>query len=338
MHQNYLRLGNREFFDVGEDMIRHRQDIDQYHVENSEPYLGGFQRYEKGEHGNLARQKERYGQKAASWELNSNPSHTWNRDLLLHWALMGDPRSLEAAEQNGRAYERYFRSNRNWAGTNCVEYGEFRVPGWGIENFLALYEYTGKTQWLGRAEEVFDKTLSAMERKNGTQGHIIKSGEQSAQFLMMIVEPVCRLHHYTGRKDIEGFLRRVLDWQLQKRSCGGYEKGKMYCVTEWQTDDWEKKPEETRLGSSNAYSIGMLDGYAYLYRLTGERRYLELARRLFKESIFYFAYGGSFDKSVRTPLGFHYLGTPVALHAEKMQALMGRYGQLYMQIEVDRHR
>jgi rhamnogalacturonyl hydrolase YesR len=210
------------------------------------------------------------------------------------------------------------------------------VPGWGIENNIALYEYTGKTQWLARAEEIFDKTLLAMEKKNGAKGHIIKDGNQNSQFMMYMVEPVCRLHHYTGRNDVIGFLQRVLDWQIEKRSGGGYEKGDMYHATVWQDGDYDEKPEEAELDASSAYSIGLLDGYAYLYRVTGKSRYLDIARRLFKESIFYYGCGSTPKKTARTPLGFHYYGSPIKYHAEKMQAVMGRYGQLYMQIEVEK--
>jgi hypothetical protein len=267
-------------------MIRHRYDIDQYHVENTEPYLGGFQRYEKGEHGHLARQAENYGPKAANWELNTAPSHTWNRDLLLHWALTGDPRSLSAAEQNGRAYVRFFESNKNWGRTNYVEYGEFRTPGWAMENYLALYEYTGKTQWLARAEDVFDKTLLAMERANGSQGHILKAGKQNAQFVAYIVEPVCRLHHCTGRSDVIAFLDRVLTFEKEKNCVPGGEINGRYVPTRWQIDEWDSSVEDVESGVSPVYSWQLADGYAYLSHAQGGRGRMEFAGQLFRESVF----------------------------------------------------
>ncbi|MBA4388466.1 MAG: hypothetical protein C0404_10830 [Verrucomicrobia bacterium] len=336
MFQHYLRLGDREFLDVGSDMIRHRYDIDQYHVESSQGqagHLDGYQRYEKGEHGNLDRQASGYGEKAKNWEINCKSSHTWNRDLLLHWALTGDPRSLETAEQNGRAFERSFTSDKKWSQGEGFDVDEFRVSGWAMENWLGLYEYSGKTQWLARTEQVFEKTLLYMERKNGGKGQIIKDGHQSSQFVAIITEPVCRLHHYTGRKDVADFLIRVLTYQRKSRSAGGYEKDGGVYPTIWQTGEWEHKADDPDGDGSKAYSIALLDGYAYCARLTGDRADLEFARRLFKEFIFYYGVPDGSPRDWRTPLGFHLLGTPIDCHAAKHHAWSGRYGQLYMAID-----
>lgn len=331
MLQHYLRLGDRQFLDVGFDMIRHRYDVNQYHVgpAATEPYLGWMQRYEKGEHGNL----ERHDNRTKNWELNAGPSHTWNRDLLLHWALTGDPRSFEAAEQNGMAFAKFFESNKNWSKTNCVEMNEFRIPAWGMEAYLGLFEYTGKTQWLVKAEEVFDKTLLAMERKNGSKGHIIKDGRQDAQFVSFIVEPVCRLHHHTGRRDVIEFLDRVLTWQAERYSAGGKEKDGVYYPTRWQQGDWSESVETTEMGASSVYSWLLVDNYAYLHRVLDDAKNMELADKLFREAVFYYGCTEqSVDRTFRTPIGFHLLGTPDGMHAEKMHAWTGRYGQLYMAV------
>lgn len=329
MLENYLRLGDREFLDVGTTMIRHRIDMDQYRVADAPVYIAHLQRYEKGEHGNL----ERHDFRTKSWELNPAPSHTWNRDLLLYWAMTGSAQALEAAEQNGRAYERLFTGDKKWTQTNAWEYGEFRTPGWAMENWLALYEYTGKTNWLGLAEKMFDRTLLAMEQKNGGKGHIIKDGKQSSQFLSMITEPVCRLHHYTGRKDVVEFLGRVLEWQRKELSGGGEVRdGKVY-PTVWQTGEWEDEPENAGFEASGVYSIALLDGYAYCSRVLGDKKNMDLARKLFKESVFYPGVTNGSPRETRTPLGYHLQGTPIGAQVAKQHAWSGRYGQLYMMID-----
>lgn len=333
MHQNFLRSGTREFFDVGEDMIRHRQDIDQYHVENTAHHLAGCQRYEKGDHGDMLHQRERFGMRPMNGEINCSITHTRNRDLLLHWALTGDPRSLSVAAQNGRACKRFLENRKDWATTNCVVINEFRAQGWCIENFLALYEYTGESDWLDWANLTFEKTFLAMEAANGKKGYIIPNGEQSPQFLSFCVEPLCRLHHYTKRRDVLEFLQRVLDYQYARRCHGGHPVGERYYVTLWQNDDWELAPDKTA-SWSGIYSTGLLDGYAYLYLITRDSKYLALARRLFKEMYFYY---GSQRPDVlpeyRTPLGLHYHGRSDTSHCEQTHAMLGRYGQLYLQIE-----
>jgi hypothetical protein len=329
MLQHYLRLGDREFLDVAEDMIRHRYDIDQYHVENTEPHLGGFQRYEKGEHGHLARQVGN-----PLWEKNTHASHTWNRCLLLHWALTGDPRSLDVAQQNGRAFHRFLYGQHKLGEKPKLPWGEFRVPVWAMENWLALYEYTGRKEWLDRANEVFDKTLLAMERDNGERGHILKDGKQGAQFTGYMVEPVARLHHVTGRPDVIEFLKRALDWQRTAGTVRGEEKDGVYYPLMWREDwDYEPEPDEPiTIGVAHHYNYPMLDGYAYLYRVLRRPEDLEFSRRLFKEAMFYIMTDRVQDRSYRSPLGYHHL-TDIFGFTPKLRAWDGRYGQIYLYVE-----
>jgi hypothetical protein len=330
MLMQYLRLGNREFLDVALDMCRHRQDIDQYHVGNTAPYLGWFQRYEKGMHGFIERQHQN-----PQWEKNPAPSHTWNRGPLLNWALTGDPRSLETAVENGEAYHRFFYGQHKLGSKDKIPWGEFRTPAWAMENWMALYEYTGDRKYLDWANEVFTKTLLAMERDNGSCGHIVKDGRQSAQFTCYIVEPVTRLHNTTGREDAAGFLMRVLDWQRVRGTMHGVEKDGKYLPLLW-VEDWGQPPSEdeteVNLGAGNAYGIPMLDGYAYLYSVYGRKKDMEFARRLFIESVFYFGLGNGAGRSDRTPLGYHYLGSPLG-STPKIHAWTGRYCQLYLLTE-----
>jgi hypothetical protein len=333
MLQQYLRLGDREFLDNAEDMVRARYDIGQYHVENTVSYLGGFQRAERNEHGHLERQEAIKGRNT-QWEANCVPSHTWNRCLLLHWALTGDPRSLETAMENGRAYRRFFYDQSKLGQKQKLPYNEFRTPAWAMENWLALYEYTGEKKYLDWSNEVFDKTLLAMEKDNGSRGHIIKDGKQSAQFVGYMVEPVCRLHHHTGRKDVIQFLQRVLDWQREACTIRGVEKDAVYYPLLWR-EDWDFDPDlekDVKLGAGKAYDFPLSDGYAYLYHVLGRKRDLEFAERLFKEALFYLTIGKVTDKNQRSPLGYHHLGTPFESTA-KMHAWTGRYCQLYLYVE-----
>lgn len=335
MLTQYLRLDAPAFLSVAEEMVRHRYDIDQYHVENTAPHLGGFQRNERGEHGHIERQEAVEGRNT-SWESNARPSHTWNRCLLLHWAMTGDPRSLETARENGRAFHRFFYEQHKLAKRAKLPFDEFRTPAWAIENWLALYEYTGEKQYLDWANEIFDKTLLAMERDNGMCGHIIKGGRQSAQFVGYIVEPVCRLHACTGRRDVARFLKRVLDWQREKGAIRGFEKDGVYYPVMWR-EDWSYEPapgEAISIGVGHHYDYPLCDGYAYLYRVFGDGKDLEFARQLFKDIVFYQTICEVRGKP-RSPIGYHHLGSPFGF-TPKIQAWSGRYAQLYLQIEEER--
>ena len=330
---HHLRLGDREFLDVAEAMVRHRYDIDQYHVEDTAAHLGGFQRYEKGEHGHLRRQAEKYDRALANWEINAGPSHTWNRGLLLHWALTGDPRSLDAAEQNGRAYRRFFYGQHKLGEKEKLPWRQFRVPGWAIENWLALYEYTGKPEYLDWANEIFDKSLLAMEQENGGIGHILPDGRQDGQFTAYIVEPVCRLHHYTGRDEIIGFLQRVLDWQREAGTVGGKERDGLYRPIFWRAE-WPTGPEpeqESRYERSQDFGWLFADGYAYLYRTLGRAKDRAFAGQVFRDNALYYGMA-EVEGGERHALGYHWGGCPFGF-TPKRQALNGRYGLLFLQVK-----
>jgi hypothetical protein len=334
MLTQYLRLDDPMLLTVGQEMVRHRYDIDQYHVENTQPYLAGFQRDERGQHGHLARQEALRGRNV-SWESNARPSHTWNRGLLLYWALTGDPRALAAAQANGRAFHRFFYEQHELGKKAQLPFAEFRTPAWAMDNWLALYEYTGDSRYLVWAEEVFDKTLLAMERAHGQRGHILKDGRQGAQFVGYMVEPVCRLHHYTRRRDVAAFLKRVLDWQRQAGALRGFTKNGIYYPVMWR-EDWDYNPEldeAISIGVGHHYDYPLCDGYAYLYRLYRRKRDREFARQLFTDITFYQIMCEVQGKA-RSPIGYHHLGKFFGF-TPKLHAWSGRYAQIFLQDEAD---
>jgi hypothetical protein len=312
-------------------MIRHRYDIDQWHTGEGK---SGWQRYEKSWHGH----KERVGAGTERWDDSGQPSHTWNRGLLLYWALRGDKNALESAIANGQAYYEFWYGGRKLAQTNKVFYSEFRVPGWTIENWLALYEYTGEKKYLDWSNELFDKTLLAMEKANGSKGHILKDGHQGAQFMAYIIEPVCRLHYITGRRDILLFLKRVLDWQRKELTVGGVTENGTYYPIMWITglgnsfNEKPKKLNEIKLEACHLYSIMFCDGYMYLGAMLNNEEDIEFGRRLFTEVMCYYPVPPGCNSKTRMPLGYHSSGTPFGF-TPKAHAFTGRYGQLFLRIE-----
>lgn len=198
---------------------------------------------------------------------------------------------------------------------------------------MALHEYTGDPKYLDWSIEVFEKTLLSMEQENGRCGHILEGGKQGAQFVGYIVEPVCRLHHITRRRDVAGFLRRVLDWQREAGTLRGFRKEGRYYPVMWR-ENWDFEPdldEPIAIGVGHHYNYPLCDGYAYLHRLYGRQRDRRFARQLFTDITFYQVMqevGGH----ERSPIGLHHLGSP--LHsAAKLHAWSGRYAQLFQQLE-----
>ena len=212
-----------------------------------------------------------------------------------------------------------------------------RTPssGQAIENWLALHEYTGKPEYLDWAGEIFDKTLLAMEQENGGVGHILPEGRQDAQQVAYTIEPVCRLHHHTGRDDILAFLQRVLDWHREAGTARGFEKDGAYWPLLWR-EQWTDREITLKDSPMHEWSqtFGWLfaDGHAYLYRMLGREADLEIARRAFADSALHFGMIRVSDPAARHRLGYHWNGTPYG-YTPKVQGLNGRYGLLYLQMD-----
>lgn len=149
---HYLRTGDGRFLALGEDMARHRRDIDQDHDRRSGFKLAGGQFYEKGYwHGNY---------------YHPSVSHTWLRGPLLHWLLTGERWSLEAA-----LLDRDF-IRRAGLGAWNGDWGS-RIPGWGADQLLALWELLHDPADLAAAEAALAAYEKVESGRDGGRGYVI---------------------------------------------------------------------------------------------------------------------------------------------------------------------
>jgi hypothetical protein len=194
-----LRHQDIRFFALGEDMARHRRDVDQDHGFRAEYRGRGGQVYEKGFwHGNFESPKL---------------SHTWLRGPILHWWLSGDPWSREAAKL-GLAFIRR-QSPAGWNG-----YYGARIPGWTLDNLVAAWEAFGEADDLKTARALAAKVA---ELEAG-RGFIVNPANKPAGWKpwmhAILALGVGRLHAVTGA-EIEGQLHQRLLQSLEDRALSG---------------------------------------------------------------------------------------------------------------------
>ena len=173
-----------------------------------------------------------------------------------------------------------------------------------------------------------------MEQKNGACGHILKDGRQCAQFTGYMVEPVCRLHHYTDREDVIAFLKRVLDWQREEGSLRGVTRDGRYYPVIWK-HDWDCNPpleKRVVLEADSAFSYLLADGFAYLAHVLEEPEYRNFAERIFKDVFFYQGTGHGPKIETRMVLGYRYYDRCCGTSA-KLHAWTGRYCQIMLSME-----
>lgn len=116
----FLRTGQRWYFDAAEPMVRHQTDID---TEN----VAGF----AWKHSPLHTTTE------------AEFGHVFVRGLLLHHLLTGDPRDLEIAEKLGAAIAEQV--------SRGAGIGNERQIGWSLYALSALHEVTANARYLDAA-------------------------------------------------------------------------------------------------------------------------------------------------------------------------------------------
>jgi hypothetical protein len=316
--RQYLRHdGFRAFLDIGEEMTRHRYDVDQYHGretshENWE-YYNGFARVDQGWHGDYDRSA------AYRSEGTPHPNYTWLGGLLLHHALTGDRRSLESARENADAFLRYARIALGAEGGSreIAQAHEVRAAALSIQNLVDFGDFTGEAEYLDAARAVFSHVILHSEELRGSRGLLEPEERHHLWNLVLLLEPLRKLHAATGDADVLSLLARVCR-RLEGiyRATGGRREGTYYRPLQLPT--WWR--EGTQTGTETPYGLLVADAFAWVFLSTGERSYMDFARWLFFDSVMYRdASAGSsvppdFDSAVSyNPWKFP--GTEVRVHA-----------------------
>ncbi|MCK5850714.1 MAG: hypothetical protein KAH23_07345, partial [Kiritimatiellae bacterium] len=192
-----------------------------------------------------------------------------------------------------------------------------------LRNIIAKY--------LDQAYEGFVNSLLRMEKANGSKGHIIKDGKQSAQFVSYMIEPIARLHHLTQKAEVVRFLKRVLDWHCEHGTVGGVMRGQKYAPLMFGNIWREAEGRETFV--TVIYNFQFADGYAYLYKIYHRKKDLQFSRKIFRDGMFYYGCQAiEKDPAYRTPLGYHFRGR-LRNMCSKVHAFSTRYDQIYLQME-----
>ncbi|HOX08915.1 MAG TPA: hypothetical protein PK280_21145, partial [Planctomycetota bacterium] len=207
---NWLRTGDRRFFDMGVTMGRHRIDVDQIWAGDSEFYTG-MTRYEKcytSMHGGL--NDGYYG---------PIPSHNWTSGLILYYMLTGEPQARECALNNYAGMKRRLIDKQDKSPSPNVQTREL---GWSILNLCSLYDLTGEKKYLDDALILFSKPLTMQWEKGGP--YLGSGGGNCLQYYYS-TQGLCELHHRTGDEKV---------MKLLKEGCAGDYEATKPAYNEWR--------------------------------------------------------------------------------------------------------
>ncbi|MFH1441801.1 MAG: hypothetical protein ABIH18_07185 [Candidatus Omnitrophota bacterium] len=294
-----LRHSDAAFWKQAQEFIPHKRDVDQYWGDRTDSlgahvYINHLSRYEADGHA-------RPGMDAGyGYNPSPAPSHNWNGGLVLSYLLTGDEESLEAAEESYLfAYGKYKDriGNPIFGIANC----ELRWESWPMVTLLNLYRVRGEQKYLDLALAL-GKDLLLGEQHSGGNGlwegpdNVAPTGScgntkmQNVMFAF-VADGLTDLYEETGDKDIGDLLVRMADYSMETIIYGGeYNDAGLYKPLQL---DYNYTGEENRTNdSTTVWNYYFTDLMAVVYKITGNAKYLNFARQLFKDVSFYY-YGGN---------------------------------------------
>ncbi len=169
---NSVRFSDAVIRDLGESLVSHLADIIILHDPNASASEGlrfhGAHRYELDA---LLNYNDDFSTSKASAVRMS--SHFWNKGLILQYYLTGQQRYLDVAEQTAFHLIHEYITNENCDTTECGSDVETRHQMRAVEGLLAVYELTGKIEYLTAAKDIY---MNGVLTKEGINGNGLPGG------------------------------------------------------------------------------------------------------------------------------------------------------------------
>lgn len=320
---HFLRTGKDKLLDLGEVMARHQYDLDHYwgkrtDERNEHLWANGLSRYEKGYHGNLTRSPHA--------EQQPKATHTWIGGMLLHYLMSGDPQALAAARETVEGYE------ARYARFGLPRTYELRFQGWSILNCLLYYNVTGERRFYDLALRLGKEDLLALEVERGSRGYWGDDKapeEQSMVMFSYVIEPLVLLHYLSRDAEILQLLERMAQWLRTEALRGGVLQADKYVPLETPYL-WKRGVQAPGNVIRNLFYANL---YGYLYTQKRRPEDLTLARKLFRDSMFWYQAGDNArvdpkSRSAISMLPRQFPGTHTKIHG-----WTGRSHQIYLRTE-----
>ncbi len=370
---HYIRTGKRNFFNAGVEMAKHRYDVDQYHGERSDTnnnhlWINHFQFYESESHGAI---RSKVSLPSHTWNggivlyyLLTGDKKAWeaaeeNGKAVLNW--FGDNGLYDANKQARANEEARFEG---WSMVNLINL--YRVNGNPI--YLNTAKNIAQNRLLYREQldggegriVAISSTSASAQRILGILGVPCNCSnaectycKNTADLLMMVytTEGLMNTHYETQDKELGYLLVRVADFMKNEIFFGGdYDENGKYRLIQangvWIAEDPDGSIRNAIYQTNDEYmsygqpvrNLYWSDFFAYAYKLTNNSEYLDWARKLFRDMMFYYTAGGVgynrdgyIDPNFRSRISFIDGGFPNS-HT-KIHGWMGRTNQIYLNTE-----
>ncbi len=287
----YLRTGEARYFRLGEAMTRHSVDVDTCHFHPFRPYMEG---------GCFRHSVDHFGDEPCA-------SHTFVDNWVDYYYLTGDLRTYEVLREAGAFFLRF-----RWTEDPAYSFSLRGIAN-VLRGLLYVYEVTGEARFKERAEEVY-AAIARGQNEDGSwhkrfqistpdrlpdQGPYGMATEGTTLGVEMGSTPGFTDAEFRALRGTDRNLTRVLPVEEQKgyqthylmiglellhRMTGREDVAKVYC----RATDWFCGGEEVwnaEMAVRERYGGVICRHLGYAYRLTGDRRYLEIGQEVLQQLI-----------------------------------------------------
>ena len=247
MLMQYVRSGDRRWWDLGEQAARHYRDVDLVGASPKRPSDVGGPIHHNSRH------FVSKGWVADHTRSVPDTGHSWSEGLVDYWLLTGDLLAGEAVVRMGDWYAGKVDAFRFGAG------GQERGQGWALTGLAAIYRATGDPRYLDAAQRVQNWINNWQDPVRGVISVPISeqpSYEGGTVFMHGIVgHGVARLYEVTGDPQTLRSLQGIADWIVTEPmgSPGQF---------------WYKQAPNLKRGYG--YNGKAMSATSYAYALTGD--------------------------------------------------------------------
>ncbi len=307
--QQYVRSGDLDYFELGDQAARHYRDVDCIHWAPTRPDQLGGPRHHNTRH------FVNEGWVSDHTNYAADVGHSWIQGLIDHWFLTGDPLSEEMARLMGDWYCYQVENNRFGAG------GQERGQGWTLIALSAIYRATHDPRQLAAARAVAEWVFKWQDPIRG-----------------VISVPISEQPSYEGGTSfMHGILGRGLG-RYYDISGDPRAKASIIGIANWLTTEamgpparfFYKQAPHCKGGRYGA-DTQTICALSYAYRLSGDEWFGDLTERLYNMT------GPSVRSMAWQPQALYHLRprlTPVALGAlpAKVVASLEQPTQLALEV------
>ena len=293
--QQYLRTGDRRYFDRAEQAARHYVDVDVVHAVNplvqaypgslnmrpgqiwahSVGHTGGYYaRYVNEKYENEVAIKQKGSAQVGFWDHG----HVWIGGVFDHYLLTGDRRSRDvgvlASDTMSELCPTRYTDHIRWV-------------GWPLHLVLAAYEATGDQKYLDAARKQWQVLKANFQPDTGwvvmlAYGHCsiaAESGRCRGNNMYMLgftLTALARYHRITGDPEVLKALSTGLDQVIRE---AWNDKSKSFYLTSCRHAKTSPAP------AYSSVTFHVSEALAYESRLTGNLEHLRILRESLRNGI-----------------------------------------------------